>query len=232
MELGITIGIGIILLLLGIWGLRRGVKAGVMSLIGTLLAVELVDLWHDTWGELLQEWVGGESAQTWEYGAAVAAFVAVVLLVGYGSSMLLPAQVQKKTLADRVVGGLLGILNGALIISYLLRYTVSLLESEPLNEAIFSSTTSLFLYQWLPWFLLSTVLMLFLAILVRAIRFVLAARGAMIEAKLVRQETTKNRPASSGKKDKGSSKGAASHSSSASPAKIDEKIEQRLREEG
>lgn len=232
MELGITIGIGIILLLLGIWGLRRGVKAGVMSLIGTLLAVELVDLWHDTWGELLQKWVGGESTQTWEYGAAVAVFVAVVLLVGYGSSMLLsPAQVQKKTLADRVVGGLLGILNGALIISYLLRYTVSLLESEPLNEAIFSSTTSLFLYQWLPWFLLATILMLFLAILVRAIRFVLAARSAMIEAKLARQETTKNRPTSSGKKDKGS-KGSASYSSSSSSAKVDEKIEQRLREEG
>lgn len=231
MELGITIGIGIILLLLGIWGLRRGVKAGVMTLIGTLLAVELVDLWHGTWGELLQEWVGAESSQTWEYGAAVAAFVAVVLLVGYGSSMLLPAQGQKKTLADRVVGGLLGILNGALIISYLLRYTVSLLESEPVNEAIFSSTTSLFLYQWLPWFLLATVLMLFLAILVRAIRFVLAARSAMIEAKLARQEITKNRPTSSGKKDKGS-KESASHSSSSSSAKIDEKIEQRLREEG
>ena len=140
MSITITIAIAVIILLLGILGVFRGVLSGLLTLVGTLMAAALVDLWHPTWAEWLVQSLGEDKPHTWTWAVTSLSFLLVAFIVGYGSSTFLPRkknagqpapgqQQQKTPFKERLSGGLLGALNGALIASYLLHYTRELLQN-------------------------------------------------------------------------------------------------------
>lgn len=180
MVMETTIGISVLLALLGIWGLFRGVQLGAMSLVGTLLAVVVVDLWNVAWIYWLDRLFRVSPISYWHFGAASLAFVAVVFFVGYGSGVLLPAGAvpKKKSIVDRLFGGLLGVVNGALIAAFLIHYAYEMIGSEQIGPFIKSVPLANILRWWLPWFVLATVVMLFLAVVARTFYFFFKARKA------------------------------------------------------
>lgn len=190
MELGITIGISVLLVVLGLWGLFRGVRLGVMSLVGTLLAAVVVDLWNKTWIYWLDHWFHVSPTTYWHFGTASLAFIAVVFFIGYGSGVLLPvgSVPKKKKIPDRLLGGLLGVVNGALIAAFLVRYAYIMIGSELARSLIKSTLLANTLRWWLPWFVLLTVIVLFLVVVGRTLYFFFKARRAAAAAAAAKKE--------------------------------------------
>lgn len=204
MDVVLTIVIGVLLLAISALGWRRGLDSGLLALIGTLLGAALVDLWYSTLGNWFRGWFPEHSDMpVWIVASVV--FLLVSLIVGYGSSLLLFKQpvaifvgygsvrplpnqpdeddFPEPDIRDRVMGGLLGLLNGALIVSYLLRYTTVILNDERFNIIIQTSLVARLLLQWLPWFMLTVVLVVSVAVLLRLIiRFVYTRRANPADA--------------------------------------------------
>jgi hypothetical protein len=121
MALQIALGAAALLTaLLGYVGLRRDLRRGVMALAGTLLGATLVGFWGDSWGQWLAERFGS-SPQRMTFVAGSLGFVLTVLIIGYGGGLLLGPR-ERAPFPRRVAAALLGILNGALITAYLLRF--------------------------------------------------------------------------------------------------------------
>lgn len=173
MELVLTIGALLLLLLLGVWGLWRGVRRGLLAIMGTLLGAVLVDLWGTAWGEWVRAQFRPESPAPLTLLVVALAFLAVAFIIGYGSGVLLPRPDPKARMparmewGDRLVGGLIGALNGTLIVSYLLRYATELLRTSDFGATVESAPILRVLYNWLPWFVAATVLTLGFWIVVR-----------------------------------------------------------------
>lgn len=161
MALAITIVSVLVLVVLGAWGWWRGVPRGLLSLVITLFGVALVDLWIDAWGSQMQSWLRLERSQTSTWLAATLGFLFVALFIGYGSGRLVRQDTDAIKARPRMlagpVGALLGVLNGALIVGYMLKYTSELLRRADITGALQSSLVTRTLSVWLPWFLLAVV---------------------------------------------------------------------------
>jgi hypothetical protein len=121
MALTIALGTAAVLTaLLGYVGFRRDLRRGVMALAGTLLGAILVGFWGDSWGQSLATRLGG-SPQRMAFVASSLGFVLTVLIIGYGGGLLLGSQ-ERAPFPRRLAAALLGILNGALVAAYLLRF--------------------------------------------------------------------------------------------------------------
>jgi uncharacterized membrane protein required for colicin V production len=144
--------------LLGLFGLFRGVRRGLIAVAGTLLGAVLIDLWQARWSG----WLGAQMEQpTWATFLLTATiFLLVALLVGYGGSLLLPHDPRAKGpgLFDRFLGAFVGALNGALIVSYMLRYANENWTDGEAANLIADSLVAGLLDAWLPWFILAMVL--------------------------------------------------------------------------
>ncbi|MCG8347260.1 MAG: CvpA family protein [Chloroflexales bacterium] len=153
--------IAITLIILGIWGLRRGVERGLLTLIGTLLGALLVELWFEAL--IGQDRIGQQfRPETFDTPAlltVMAVFLAVAVIVGYGSGLLLRQSKRKSApklnVRNRIVGGLVGVLNGALIASYALHFAAEL--SLDFESSLDASLLLGVLYAWLPWYILAVV---------------------------------------------------------------------------
>lgn len=119
--------IGVLLLLGLLNGFRRGGIREGAALIGVLLGALLVELWADRWGQTLHERSGLkiENAR-WLVGLALLLGAAIV--AGYGSGLLIRRGALKS--GERITGGLLGLINTALLVSFTLRYTQQLYFNE------------------------------------------------------------------------------------------------------
>jgi hypothetical protein len=105
-------------------------------------------------------------------------FLFLALVVGYGSGLLLPKQKSpaKPKLQDQVLGGLLGVINGGLLVGYLLHYA-DLLRDAAFSRAVQTALPSRLIYAWLPWYLLAVVTLASIWILLQLI-FLLGQRSA------------------------------------------------------
>lgn len=158
--MGLTIGMAVVVGLLGLVGLFRGVRRGVVALAGTLLAAVLVDLWQERWAEWLRESFRPEQPALPTFLLTAGIFIGVIMLIGYGGSILLPkppAGAKGPGLFDNLLGALVGALNGALVVSYLLRYAAEIWADEGLAAAVAASPVAAVLDAWLPWFILALV---------------------------------------------------------------------------
>ncbi|MBX0327307.1 CvpA family protein [Oscillochloris sp. ZM17-4] len=142
---------------LGLFGLFRGVRRGLIAVAGTLLGAVLIDLWQARWSDWLSTQMEPPGWVTFLVTAAI--FLLVALLVGYGGSLLLPRDPKAKGpgLFDRLLGACIGALNGALIVSYLLRYANENWPSGEAERMIAGSLVAGVLDLWLPWFILAMV---------------------------------------------------------------------------
>jgi uncharacterized membrane protein required for colicin V production len=157
--MALTLTIAIVTVLFGVIGLVRGTRRGIVTLMGTLFGAVLVDLWQDRWAEWLRTDRGVEQPALWTFLITAAVFVVVALVIGYGGSMLLRRDPKAPApgIGDRLLGGLVGALNAALIISYLLRYAEEAWTNGAATALIAASPVAAVLAAWLAWFILALV---------------------------------------------------------------------------
>ncbi len=174
----LLIGVLLLILLTGVWGIWRGVMQSLLAMIGILLGAVLVEFWGLTWGEQLQGWLNADDPTGLVWGATALGFLTVTLIVGYGSSMLLPKNGQRHPIGagERLAGALVGALNGLLITSFLLHYGVEM-GSPEFRIAVQALPILTTLQAWLPWYILAVVLTLGCWIIVRAVVRLISAVG-------------------------------------------------------
>jgi uncharacterized membrane protein required for colicin V production len=111
-----------LILLMGFVGFRRDLRRGVMTLAGTLVGAIMVGFWSDRWGQSLADRLGGSGDPAWlTFVVSSSIFLFCALVVGYGGGMLLGPK-ERAPFQRRLVGALLGLLNGVLVAAYLLRF--------------------------------------------------------------------------------------------------------------
>lgn len=125
MALTITVVVALVLLLLSLIGYLRDIRRGVLAVAGTLLGAILVGFWGEQWGQALAaRFVGGNPA-TLTFVVNCLLFFFCALVVGYGGGLLLGHAQERAPFSRRLAGALLGLLNGALIIGYVLRFATA-----------------------------------------------------------------------------------------------------------
>ncbi len=167
MNLVLPIIVALALVGLGIWGMRRGVQRGLLTLAWIFFAAILVDLWSPVWADWLREQLKPDNPATLTWIATALSFLVISIVFGFGSGILIRSSnktaadglPKKSSVSNGTVGGLLGILSGIVIISYLLRYTTDLLPESDFAVTPASNVVMRLLYEWLPWFLLATLVM-------------------------------------------------------------------------
>ena len=129
MALAGTIVVGLVLLIAALNGFRRGALKEAVALIGILLGTLLVMLWGERWGVMVARRTGWQPG-TGQWIAAMGLLWGTALLSGYGSGVLLPRRKDRMPPALRGGGALLGLLNGALLAGFSLRFTQQFLYAE------------------------------------------------------------------------------------------------------
>jgi hypothetical protein len=166
MALKITIGAALALMaLLGYVGFRRDLRRGVMALAGTLLGASLVGFWGEQWGQSMADRFGGDPQQI-AFIVNSLVFLFSVLLVGYGGGLLLGPS-ERASFPRRLAGALLGMLNGALITGYLLRFGTE--RNPSAREAIGDWLPARAVHDGLPLLFLGFTLAVGLLVLMRAV---------------------------------------------------------------
>ena len=151
MALAFTIIIALVLVVLGLVGYIRDLRRGLLALIGTLAGASLVSFWAAAWGQSLAARFGGDP-QRLIFIVSCALLLWSALIVGYGGGMLLARAKDRPLFQQRLVGAVLGALNGVLIVAFLLRFAVTsqptfatMIETSPLAKILFDSLPLLFL---------------------------------------------------------------------------------------
>lgn len=183
----LTIVLAVVVALFGLAGLFRGVRRGVVALAGTLLGAVLVDLWSGPVATWLRETIRPERPALPTFLLVAALFLATALLVGYGGSVLMPRpdpQAKKPLgIVDFTLGGLLGALNGAMIVSYLLRYADEIWADGSVGELVATSPVAFVLDRWLPWFVMALVGTTAIFVLLRLFAATVRGRAAATKPK-------------------------------------------------
>lgn len=157
-----SILIGLVLLIGFANGLRRGgIKEGT-ALIGVLLGALLVEFWAKPWGQNLSE-RSGLRINNALLLLSLVLLIGTALFSGYGSGLFFKRRTMKT--GERIGGGLLGLLNMGLLISFALRYTQLLYFNEtdptqPVESWIRAGILSRFMFYWLGYVLLGAALAL------------------------------------------------------------------------
>jgi hypothetical protein len=175
MALAFTIVIALVLAVLGLVGYIRDLRRGLLALIGTLAGAIMVSFWAAQWGQSLAgRFVGGDP-QRLTFIVSCALMLWSALVIGYGGGMLLARAKERSLFSQRLAAGLLGALNGMLIVAFLLRFAVA---SQPgFATTIQASPLAKILYDGLPLLFLGAALAATLAVLVRGV-MLLATRPA------------------------------------------------------
>jgi hypothetical protein len=121
MSLALTIFIVLVVAVLAVIGSFRDTRRGLLALLGTLFGAILVEFWGPRLGVWLAGALGGEQ-QRMGFIANSLMFLWGALVVGYGGSLLLGRARERATLPQRLASAALGLLNGVLIVGFLLRY--------------------------------------------------------------------------------------------------------------
>jgi MFS family permease len=156
MALKIVVGVAALLILwLGYMSYRRGLRRGIMAMMGSLLGAIMVGFWGEAWGRQLAVRYSGATPQQTIFLVSSLVFLFCVLVVGYGGGSLLGPKEhgeKKRELASLAIG----LVNGIMISSYLLRYGA--LYSAPVRSQIQSWMPSRILHDGLPLFFLLVTL--------------------------------------------------------------------------
>jgi uncharacterized membrane protein required for colicin V production len=177
-----TILLAAVVVTLGVVGLFRGVRRGVVALAGTLLGAVLVDLWRAPLAAGLEETIRPERPALPTFLLVAAVFVLTALVVGYGGSVMLPRQEPqlrpRSGLINPLLGAMLGAVNGALIVSYLLRYAEQIWNDNTVLALVAGSQPAQILVSWLPWFVMALVSTTAVFVLMRLTLAMMRGRAA------------------------------------------------------
>jgi hypothetical protein len=171
MTLALTIALAVTIATPALVGYWREPRRGLLALGGTLLGATLASFWAARWGQDMARALGGSPATPTLF-ISLGLLLAGALLIGYGGGVLLPAAGTRLTLPRRLLGMLLGLLNGVLLAGYALRYAA---EASPgFAEELIGVPLAELVRDGLP--LLFLGLALVLALLILARRVVLLVR--------------------------------------------------------
>jgi Colicin V production protein len=123
MALAMTIVVALVLVLLALVGAWRDLQRGALALGGSLLGFVLGELWGVPWGDVLVERLRVNSGSA-VFVVQMLLLLGSALVLGYGSGTLLPPRASMPPWPRRLAGGLLGLLNGVMLVGFLLRYGV------------------------------------------------------------------------------------------------------------
>jgi uncharacterized membrane protein required for colicin V production len=150
MALALTIALAVTIAVPALVGYWRDPRRGLFALAGTLLGATLAGFWAAPWGRAFAEAFDGSEA-TMTLFISLALLLGGALVIGYGAGVLLPPP-GKTAFPRRLLGVLLGLLNGVLLAGYTLRYAAESsagfaeeLIGIPLAEYIIAGLPLLFL---------------------------------------------------------------------------------------
>jgi uncharacterized membrane protein required for colicin V production len=151
MALALTIIISLVLVVLGLIGYVRDLRRSMLALLGTLGGAILVNFWGDQWGAGLASRFVNADVQRISFYVSCAVFLWSALLVGYGGGILIN-RAKERPFPQRITGALLGLVNGVLIVGFLLRFATSkqpalaaMVQGNPLAKLIHDGLPMLFL---------------------------------------------------------------------------------------
>ncbi len=152
MLLAITVLLILVVAVLGLIGYIRDVRRGVVALAGTLMGANLVAFWGEPFGRNLAESLGGR-VDSYIFLGSILIFTLTVGLVGYGGGSLLgKSKGPPLSFQRRFASALLGMLNGVLIVAYLVRFSAAnnleqqaLLRSSPVTQILHDGLPLMFL---------------------------------------------------------------------------------------
>ena len=164
MALALTIGISFVLIVLGLVGYLRDVRRGLMARRGALGGAILVRFWGAQWGAALAGRLVAGDPQRTTLLVNCLVFLWSALVVGYGGGVLL-GRTRERPMSQRLVGGLLGLINGVLIVGFLLRYIT---EKRPeIAAAVQANLAANSINVGLPWLFLGAAIAITILALVR-----------------------------------------------------------------
>ncbi|HET8631846.1 MAG TPA: CvpA family protein [Thermomicrobiales bacterium] len=149
-------------------GLWRGALREWIALAGILLGAALATEWSYSWGgDLANELLIDPKLARFAVGALL--FLAVTLFIGYGAGMALPYR-PDLSWPNRLLGALLGLGNGALILSSALRIMQHNLFDDQASSPLLGSALAYFLIEEIGWVLLALTVVFFLTVWIGAFR--------------------------------------------------------------
>ena len=114
-----------LLVLLGlVLGALRGIRTGLLALAATLLGFIVSGYWGDAWATQISEQYSFD-ARSFSFALSAILLLGPALIIGYGGGNILPRASTLKPVY-RVIGAVLGMLNGLLQAGFLLRYASTL----------------------------------------------------------------------------------------------------------
>ncbi|PDV99095.1 CvpA family protein [Candidatus Chloroploca asiatica] len=170
--MALSITVLVLLALTGIIGGLQGIRRTMPTLVGTLLAAIVFDLWHVQLGEWFSATFQATQTEWPLFLLITLGFLTITGVIGYGGSNLLRprrTRVQSVSLFSRLFGVVLGVVNGGLLLGYLLRYAEQIWGASA-TQLIADAAPADFLVRGLPWFVLGLVASTILFILVQLIR--------------------------------------------------------------
>jgi uncharacterized membrane protein required for colicin V production len=167
MSLVIPAVAALVLIILGLIGYWRDTRRGVLALAGTLLGAILVGFWGEVWAQDLAKRFGGGDPRTLTFVVSCVTFLFVVVFVGYGGGLLLRRGRERPSLSQRLVGALLGLLNGALIVGYVLRFATN--QNPATTQALLSTPVARIFHDGLPLLFLGIAIVVTALVLVRGL---------------------------------------------------------------
>jgi hypothetical protein len=177
MALAITVVITLVLLLLSLIGYWRDIRRGVLAVAGTLLGAILVGFWGERWGQALAKSFVGGNPGTLTFVVNCMLFLFCALIVGYGGGLLLGHTQERVPFPRRLTGALLGLLNGALIIGYVLRFATAQQPESGFATTVRNTLLARVFHEGLP--------LLFLGVAI-AVGVVVVLRGVVVAVALGR----------------------------------------------
>ena len=166
MALALTVVIGLVLVVLGFVGYVRDLRRSLLALLGTLVGAILVNFWGDLWGASLASRFVNADVPRITFYVYDAVFLWSVLVVGYGGGILLN-RAKDRPVPLRLVSALLGLVNGVLIVGFLLRFASA--KQPGYAEAIQAHALAKLIHDGMPLLFLAVAGLITIMVIVRAV---------------------------------------------------------------
>ena len=140
----------VVIVLFGLMGVFRGMWREVVVSLSIVLGMLIVQQWAERWAGDLYEMYSGLSQGQHRFWLSLVLFGLTVLVTGY----LLGGQLVKRPLraSDRLLGGLLGLMNGAAIVGSILLFIYVGLDNIQTTSPVYRNQISWSLMVWVGWF--------------------------------------------------------------------------------
>ncbi len=178
--MAIDVGAVIILILFTIVGLRRGAWPSGFALVGTLIGAVLVDLWRDGVINLLGR---AGLANGWPLFVSLSGLLVLAMIIGYGIDMIIEFGLEDAAeWSHRLIGAAFGVINAALVITYLVRYAGVAWPEATNADRLATTVVTPLVIAWLPWGMLALTLLGGVILVVRMLHLFRTERALYADA--------------------------------------------------